>query len=334
MASINCPECRKKWEGFSPGMDSHLEPLLATRNDTHAVTPSVVTPDSNSQLMSAIPLRTRYDSGVNTSPELVGNASRQNAPITTFRAFLSDKMMGKRMSDGSRWSPFLPEGTLKDTETLRLIDKELERLFDYDKTLFASLRTYVHTKATTAFAILSRTNEGRAINVLKAAEYNDDDLPVDGNYFAKEAFANADNDVWSYDTAQDFCENQWEFMAPVFSKDGKHLELECATRLPYIDVYTTVESSYGKVHQVKIHPRHHNFSLPPDAWFAVKELKKNVQGRDKDDEASILRTIKQNPHGHLILALQSYEIKREASNSSPLYFIIFPWAEHGHLANC
>jgi len=154
-----------------------------------------------------------------------------------------------------------------------LVDKELRKLFGHVEALMVSLKNYVMADAIKGFAILIQRNHGVAIKVLKDAGYKDSHLPIDINYFSDHAFSNAGEHTWPDTAARYFCLDQWKVLAPVFGKDGdnsasnNHLVLDERRPLPYIELGTTIESTYGTVHQLKIHPLHHNFPCPVRTYF-------------------------------------------------------------------
>lgn len=60
--------------------------------------------------------------------------------------------------------------------------------------------------------------------------------------------------------AREFFEKQWEFVAPVFSKNILHRRLERQTILPFLDEEPLDQGGFGLVNRITIHGAHQKFS--------------------------------------------------------------------------
>lgn len=59
------------------------------------------------------------------------------------------------------------------------------------------------------------------------------------------------------DTAERFYEEQWTFVAPVFSRNFHHRNLDRLTIMPFIRSESLGEGAFGTVYEVELHPQHH-----------------------------------------------------------------------------
>lgn len=142
---------------------------------------------------------------------------------------------------------------------------------------------------------------------------------------------------------QDFLDNQWKVLAPVFLWTGGnhiwHRRLVPETIIPFISHERSAQGGYSKVLQTEIHPSHHQFDnvsfvisiysccvlltrvFHQGNVFAVKVL------RECDEEAfnqeAVILGRFSNPHHshkHLITLLATFEYKK-------VFHFIFPWAD-------
>jgi hypothetical protein len=73
------------------------------------------------------------------------------------------------------------------------------------------------------------------------------------------------------DGASDFFKRQWEFVAPVFSRNVLHRSLNSKIRLPFVQNKKIDEGGFGVVYEIKLHPDHQKLPLIPQdkvsAWL-------------------------------------------------------------------
>ena len=75
--------------------------------------------------------------------------------------------------------------------------------------------------------------------------------------FSKETLS----EIVSPYTIDDFYSLQWEFVAPIFSKDILHRVLDPRTRLPFtFHRDTGKEGGFGHIYELEIHPENHRFT--------------------------------------------------------------------------
>jgi hypothetical protein len=65
------------------------------------------------------------------------------------------------------------------------------------------------------------------------------------------------------DAAGNFYKRQWEFVAPVFSRNVLHRSLSSKIRLPFVQNKKIGEGGFGVVYEIKLHPDHQRLALLP-----------------------------------------------------------------------
>ncbi|KAJ4364678.1 hypothetical protein N0V83_009275 [Neocucurbitaria cava] len=124
-------------------------------------------------------------------------------------------------------------------------------------------------------------------------------------------------DLWSFGQLRSFARDQWNMLAPFFSRgengEVKHYMLQDQHILPFVDAQMAeddeVYGGFAKVMMVQIHPEHHNFKdkMLCDRGFAIKQL------NDSDHEAftrevNILKKFSgARSHKHIVSLLATYE---------------------------
>lgn len=61
----------------------------------------------------------------------------------------------------------------------------------------------------------------------------------------------------------DFYEKQWEFVAPIFSRNVVHRSLHEDIRLPFVQNKKIGEGGFGVVYEIELHPDHQRLPLFP-----------------------------------------------------------------------
>ncbi|KAF2809121.1 kinase-like protein [Mytilinidion resinicola] len=129
--------------------------------------------------------------------------------------------------------------------------------------------------------------------------------------------------------AAPFYEKQWEFAAPVFTREVEHRLLDLSNILPFVEKKYIDRGGFAEVYRIALHPGHQNLSLLGPESKAVFVLKQFFQENDDTDSShslelhnlSLLNRLK-HPHILELLASFSYQNKRN---------LIFPFAEDGDL---
>lgn len=175
------------------------------------------------------------------------------------------KMLKKSAFDNGQ--DFLPEGCIDKlivekavVEVLTTVDSDGET--DYgsglapDRDLVEFILTGSAKKifAITILAGLRAKKLQRAMIQFKNNSFVDDRLPVTAKMLQEPFFKKS---PWHAAYKKQFCKNQWEFLAPVFSNENSNVELHEHAILPFIRKEDDVKSgAFGEVHQVAIHPSH------------------------------------------------------------------------------
>lgn len=223
---------------------------------------------------------------------------------------------------------------------------------DAKKVFGAALRS----SSESGFGLISIMKEFRRLN------FNDDVLPIKETPCAKSGIFDDcshsqalavfhDRDLWSYDTIQKFCEEQWTFLAPVFTESAAKQELPLNSILPYTWMDTVSKHShFSRVTKAKIrtdhlavvetvrtplmqgfqHPENNFRQSETELEVAVKELIKSPNTKDPDlkkawdVEAEALLAISNLKNNHLIRRIAAFSRQSR-------YFLIFEWANGGSL---
>lgn len=71
------------------------------------------------------------------------------------------------------------------------------------------------------------------------------------------------------DIAEDFCEMQWEFVAPILYRNVVHRSLPDKTRLPFVYNKKIAEGGFGVVYEIELHLDHQTICLTPREEVSV-----------------------------------------------------------------
>ncbi|KAF2653766.1 hypothetical protein K491DRAFT_602167 [Lophiostoma macrostomum CBS 122681] len=137
-----------------------------------------------------------------------------------------------------------------------------------------------------------------------------------------------------------FCENQWKFLAPVFSTRKHNYDVRSMAILPFISKYFEVgQGSFGRVYKYEIHPDHITDPLRPEPCptvFAVKEILPS----DKEDrrkvavhwmsEANALAKMNELNQNHIVRFITAF---RRYDKHEEEHYLMFEWADGGNLQN-
>ena len=194
---------------------------------------------------------------------------------------LSDQIVEKY--DTSKFDPeekyFLPAGYVEQLVTLEAIIKELDNkdcLESKDLDLFLRLpesdkkKKFVDSickKAKTVFAItvvsgLRGPHLGKTMHRFMKLEFSDDSLPVTetllNDHIQPLVNRLGDSSGWSKTRRHTFLQEQWRFIAPVFSQKNFKVDLKPNHILPFIAKSSSgKEGAFGQVYMVEIHPAHY-----------------------------------------------------------------------------
>ncbi|KAF3000785.1 hypothetical protein E8E13_005487 [Curvularia kusanoi] len=119
----------------------------------------------------------------------------------------------------------------------------------------------------------------------------------------------------------DFEENQWEFIAPIFSRGTVHRELRPEFVLPFMKDDKIGRGAFGTVHEITLHPQNQDMEAAFQKKLVRKELEHSGNHRIELENLAILSHLR---HPNIVELLASYS--HDGKNN-----LIFPLAEGGTL---
>ncbi|RSL49633.1 hypothetical protein CEP54_012338 [Fusarium duplospermum] len=139
---------------------------------------------------------------------------------------------------------------------------------------------------------------------------------------------------WKPAKRRPFLENQWVFMAPVFTREQFAHKLHPRCPLPFIP-FTDDDHAQngawggmsGSIREIKVHEAHQKV-LPQDGKrirVALKIISPQMSHYFLQEEET-LSVIQNIDHSHLIKPIASYQYDNHEDGC-----FLFPWAEHGNL---
>ncbi|GKT51647.1 homeodomain-interacting protein kinase 1 [Colletotrichum spaethianum] len=179
--------------------------------------------------------------------------------------------------------------------------------------------------------------------------FTDDVLPIDNN--AKTCLKRGqdakhcshkqaldvfhDDSIWKTRKIDRFCENQWAFIAPVFTKGDAKRRLPASSRLPFLEFRDAGRGAFSDVFKAELladHQKEFNLKPPPDrdvVPVAVKKFrndpKANLNAENTwEEEATTVDKLGSIRHKHLIQRMAAFSRHDE-------YYIMFEWADGGNL---
>jgi hypothetical protein len=125
----------------------------------------------------------------------------------------------------------------------------------------------IHSGARRVFAILVVLG-GQEKEILRFIEHdNFQESPIDH----KLPFSESDLKTIIPSIAADFYEKQWEFAAPVFTREVEHRSLDIWSILPFVENKWIGRGSFGEIFKIALHQGHQNLSwLGPSSvgfWY-------------------------------------------------------------------
>lgn len=107
----------------------------------------------------------------------------------------------------------------------------------------------------------------------KKAEFFDTDLPVTESNRPKVPFLDHEHKSWVGMLSDNFENQQWKFLAPVFGDSAEKLKLAARHPFPFTDVKKCMgRGGYGVVHKATVHPAH----MKNEAFSVSKHSRANI----------------------------------------------------------
>ncbi|KAJ3546129.1 hypothetical protein NM208_g2163 [Fusarium decemcellulare] len=284
--------------------------------------PAILTPDSiepsSESPSSPIPVELEgqcTDNAV-TFPE-------HPSPSSPAKMNLCERIIGEVIENTNKLL-FVPADVIDALSSRPVVEAELKNHASGD--LLNKLVDYVvEGRATKVFLTLAVDDRTNLIKELYGSGLCDDHLPLEKDTTkTDDAAVRPMNKIdfppdwkpfhrWSKKARFDFCEKQWYFMAPVFTKKMFSHKLPKRCPVPLITEKLDHRGGLsGSVNEVGIHEAHQKV-LPKMGHYFLQEQE-------------TLRIIRNIDNDHLIMPIASYSYHNEDSG-----FFLFPWAEGGNL---
>jgi hypothetical protein len=267
-------ETRQRWKKFPAAAPDEGDEAAASDSDpgpedtvrTNPYIPEIVVPDPD-------PHPTPPTTAQHATPPADGEPPETpptDTPFPDLKTLLRESTKKCPITHQN----FLPKDALERKEVPRLVGEELNIDFEDDPSMLEKMKKYVSEHAIKGFTTLARRNLRSAIQLFYDAGYKDKQLPLEGAFFTHLAFKNARKKLWQEPDGVQFCMDQWELLAPDFQANSTDGSTDGSTdhRLRVIQVHFNAplpftekasppsdKGAYSLVHQVKIHPHHHNF---------------------------------------------------------------------------
>ncbi|RSL53974.1 hypothetical protein CEP51_014790 [Fusarium floridanum] len=185
---------------------------------------------------------------------------------------------------------------------------------------------FILNKASKIFAILITMRQPESILTFYKNDFGQERLPVEPISVEKML----EGDGWESDSISDFCDKQWWFTSPTFTKDKFKYEFVKCYHLPFTTTGKQASlgaSNYSTVEERSIHAGHIEPRVGQDEFgnvrVAIKKLLSLEQG-PADQEAKVLEMMRELHTDHMIKAIAYYRYDGK-------HHFMFPWAEHGNL---
>ena len=158
-----------------------------------------------------------------------------------------------RNTDG-KW--FIPEGSLKTGLPIEVIESVIRNHCEIEPYAFQWMTQAVETGAKKVFTILILIREEKKITAFWEHHLQSDGQILDSRLpFSKSELAT----IFPPDVADEFEEQQWDLLAPVFSHRLLHRNIQLESRLPFIESRKIGGGGFGDVYEVVVPAGHHSF---------------------------------------------------------------------------
>ncbi|CAI0651165.1 unnamed protein product [Colletotrichum noveboracense] len=259
---------------------------------------------------------------------------------------LANRVRGKLCNNVDAQN-FIPCTAINELTSVDTVQKYLESVLQHDSShsSIVELVKYVTNQTEPAkkvFLILVLCGHLEHLSLLLQAGFGDRHLPIECDWNStnerydvrtrREPQTPGDTSLawetfggWPAEHVASFAENQWIFLAPVFTPGLFDFDLPQRCPFPILEKHDRSKRGYsGSVYEVNIHEDHMQIELGTKS-IAMKELLPNMHDYYRKEAAS-LRLIRELKHGHLIQPLAAYR-----RGSSGVCGFLLPWAEGGNL---
>ncbi|KAI8722678.1 Protein kinase domain-containing protein [Fusarium sp. LHS14.1] len=306
-ASMTTEPCTERSDSFSSSKEK-------TQHREESISP----PSPTSSFSSATTVASRIRFAVPFSFPKMDPAD--DALVTS----LDDKIWQNMKHKDDHCRRFLPDSSWHDLWEANEVEATLRKCRTEPT---PDLVQFILEKARKIFAILVTMRQPELITKFHLEDFGQDMLPVKPASVQKMLGANNGS-------ISDFCDKQWWFTSPIFTKNKFKYEFDKSYHLPFTTAGKQAPlggSNYSTVEKRSIHADH--VELWPDQNSAKDEsgnprvAVKKLLGVDQDPadrEAKVLEMMRGLQSDHMIKAIAYYVYDGK-------HHFMFPWAEHGNL---
>ncbi|KAL8673355.1 MAG: hypothetical protein Q9168_002234 [Polycauliona sp. 1 TL-2023] len=224
---------------------------------------------------------------------------------------------------------FVPEGSLVAALPHETVRRAIENHCQVEPYAAQWITQAIVTGARKVFAMLILIREENSIAAFLEHHLQSDGQALDSRL----PFSKSDLEaLFAPEVASEFEEEQWGFIAPVFSHRLLHRKIQPESRLPFVESQMIGGGGFGHVHQVVIPAGHHHFDgmdSTKDARIVRKELRQGFEEGELwikagFNEHQIMSYLHHLQHPNILPLLTSYTY-----NGVPNFLL--PLAEGGDL---
>lgn len=154
----------------------------------------------------------------------------------------------RRKNTDGKW--FIPEGSLVSRLSHEVIQNLIQNHCDIESYAVQENTRAIEIGARKVFAILVLIREAGKIATFREHRLLDARLPFSESDLLM---------VLNADLASEFAKQQWDFIAPIFSRQYLHHRLHKESRLPFIESRVIGGGGFGHVCEIVIPAGHHEF---------------------------------------------------------------------------
>lgn len=310
-ASTTAEPCAVRIDSLSSGKEKtqHCEESISPPSPTSSFS-------STTTAVASISSRIRFPVSF--------NYPKMDAADDALAVSLDDKIWRNMKHKDDHFRRFLPESSWNELWQTNEVEATLRQCRTQPA---PELVQFILQKARKIFAILVTMRQPELITRFQLEDFGQDMLPVEPASVQKMLGANNGS-------ISDFCDKQWWFISPKFTKDKFRYEFNKCYHLPFTAAgkqATLGGSNYSTVEERSIHADHIEFWADQNPAkdesgnprVAVKKLLSSDQD-PADREAKVLEMMRGLQTDHMIKAIAYYIYDDK-------HHFIFPWAEHGNL---
>ncbi|KAI0437012.1 kinase-like protein [Xylaria telfairii] len=258
-------------------------------------------------------------------PSRRSTPSSYNQPGQSLYSQLDSKIIksdNKKITQQLSTFSFLPLDVIDEIITKDIVKAKSLR---YTSIFRPDLSAQIVERTKKVFAILGLLEEEDIIKNLFDEGLVDEDLPLtrlqaQGRSNSNVLASRQGKEFKSFSklgkerAVDNFLKEQWLVLAPIFTTDGKHFQVDGEAPLPFYDIEKIPTHSISNVYKALLHPAH---------LIAIKDYNKKEEFEREKENLIATQNLK---HPHLIRHIATIQ-------HGELYYVIFPWADGGNLSD-